>query len=264
MIGGTATAMKSGSGANSTRPATRASASLHHLEHGQAAGAADFGARTPPPAIMLSFGDMRPHAPKIKAAGALLICQVQTLEHARDALGQWRGYSRRPGRQGRRTWRFPQHMSLRPSCRRCGEQRSGRRRRQHGRRRGLAAALMLGRWRVDRDAIYASQEAAGFAAAKERIVASFGDHHPTRDLFDIARRNMRPSPFCGRVLRNEFSGGSARARDRIAATPGQGAALYTEGAKRGDFRIAAVIAGEAVDSDRRRSLGPANCRAHRR
>ena len=38
-----------------------------------------------PPAIMLSFGEVRPHAEKIKKADALLICQVQTLEQAKDA-----------------------------------------------------------------------------------------------------------------------------------------------------------------------------------
>src|SRR4051812_39549384 len=40
-----------------------------------------------PPAVMLSFGDVRPHAELIKRAGALLICQVQTLAQAKDALG---------------------------------------------------------------------------------------------------------------------------------------------------------------------------------
>src|SRR4029453_19138386 len=38
-----------------------------------------------PPAVKLSFGDIRPHAQKIKDAGALLICQVQTLEQAKHA-----------------------------------------------------------------------------------------------------------------------------------------------------------------------------------
>jgi nitronate monooxygenase len=38
-----------------------------------------------PPAVMLSFGGVRPHAEKIKSTGALLICQVQTLEQAKDA-----------------------------------------------------------------------------------------------------------------------------------------------------------------------------------
>ena len=38
-----------------------------------------------PAAVMLSFGDVAPHAGKIKGAGALLICQVQTVEQAKDA-----------------------------------------------------------------------------------------------------------------------------------------------------------------------------------
>ena len=39
-----------------------------------------------PRAIMLSFGDPKPFAPRIKAAGALLICQVQNEDMARQAL----------------------------------------------------------------------------------------------------------------------------------------------------------------------------------
>src|SRR6516165_4422358 len=39
-----------------------------------------------PRAIMLSFGDPKPFAPSIKAAGALLICQVQDEEMASGAL----------------------------------------------------------------------------------------------------------------------------------------------------------------------------------
>src|SRR5437868_7929451 len=43
-----------------------------------------FAAR--PRAIMLSFGDPKPFAPRVKAAGALLICQVQSEDMARQAL----------------------------------------------------------------------------------------------------------------------------------------------------------------------------------
>ena len=39
-----------------------------------------------PRAIMLSFGDPTPFAPRIKSSGALLICQVQTEDMARQAL----------------------------------------------------------------------------------------------------------------------------------------------------------------------------------
>ena len=33
---------------------------------------------------MLSFGDVKPHADKIKRAGALLICQVQTFKQVAE------------------------------------------------------------------------------------------------------------------------------------------------------------------------------------
>jgi len=39
-----------------------------------------------PRAIMLSFGDPKPFAPRIKTAGSLLICQVQNEDMARQAL----------------------------------------------------------------------------------------------------------------------------------------------------------------------------------
>src|SRR5271170_880993 len=39
-----------------------------------------------PRAIMLSFGDPKPFAARVKAAGALLICQVQNEDMARVAL----------------------------------------------------------------------------------------------------------------------------------------------------------------------------------
>jgi nitronate monooxygenase len=46
----------------------------------------DLALERKPAAIMLSFGDVAPHAGKIKKAGALLISQVQTVKHAKAAL----------------------------------------------------------------------------------------------------------------------------------------------------------------------------------
>src|ERR1700733_878777 len=42
----------------------------------------DIALNARPRAIMLSFGDPKPFAPRIKAAGRLLICQVQDMQHA--------------------------------------------------------------------------------------------------------------------------------------------------------------------------------------
>src|SRR5690242_21227196 len=46
----------------------------------------DLALERKPAAIMLSFGDVRPHADKIKRAGALMLCQVQTVAQAKDAV----------------------------------------------------------------------------------------------------------------------------------------------------------------------------------
>ena len=54
-----------------------------------------------PPAVMLSFSDVRPHAERIRRAGALLICQVQTLAQARDALAAGADVLVAGGRGGR-------------------------------------------------------------------------------------------------------------------------------------------------------------------
>ncbi|HEX5507842.1 MAG TPA: nitronate monooxygenase, partial [Pseudolabrys sp.] len=44
-----------------------------------------------PAAVMLSFGDPSPFADAIKAAKTLLICQVQTMRHAREAVAAGAG-----------------------------------------------------------------------------------------------------------------------------------------------------------------------------
>src|ERR1044072_237242 len=46
----------------------------------------DIALERKPAAIMLSFGDVKPHAETIKEAGALMICQIQTVEQAKDAV----------------------------------------------------------------------------------------------------------------------------------------------------------------------------------
>src|SRR5436190_2571625 len=43
----------------------------------------DLALERKPAAIMLAFGEVRPHAEKIRRAGALMICQVQTVAQAK-------------------------------------------------------------------------------------------------------------------------------------------------------------------------------------
>src|SRR5882762_5082396 len=46
----------------------------------------DLALERKPAAIMLSFGDVKPYADKIRRAGALMLCQVQTVAQAKDAV----------------------------------------------------------------------------------------------------------------------------------------------------------------------------------
>src|SRR4051812_42496486 len=48
----------------------------------------DIALERKPAAIMLSFGDVKPHVDKIKRAGALMICQIQTVEQAKEAAAK--------------------------------------------------------------------------------------------------------------------------------------------------------------------------------
>src|SRR5205807_6179850 len=159
-----------------------------------------------PAAIMLSFGEVRPHAEKIKRAGALMICQVQTVAQAKDAAADGADVLVAQGAEGGGHGVARGTFALVPAVvdaargipvAAAGGVADGR---------GLAAALMLGADGVlVGTRFYASVEAAGFQSAKQRIVAASGDRTIRGILFDIARRNVWPAPFAGRVLRNEFS-----------------------------------------------------------
>lgn len=200
-----------------------------------------------PAAVMLSFGEVAPHAAKIKKSGALLICQVQTVAHTKEAVENDADVIVAQGAEGgghgiaRGTFALvPAVVDAAPGIpvAAAGGVADGR---------GLAAALMLGADGVlIGTRFYASIEAAGFASAKERIVAASGDRTIRGILFDIARRNVWPSPFAGRVLRNEFSE-RWRGREAELMQHPEEAERYAKARSEGDFDTAAVIAGEAVD-----------------
>ncbi len=200
-----------------------------------------------PPAIMLSFGDVAPFAAKIKRAGAVLIAQVQLVEQAKAALAQGADVLVAQGGEAgghgvsRGTFALvPAICDLAPSTPvvAAGGVADGR---------GLAAALMLGAdGALVGTRFYASTEAAGHADAKAMIVKASGDATVRSILFDIARRNVWPAPFTGRVLQNEFSA-RWRGREADLMQDHDEAARYAEARSKGDFKTAAVIAGEGVD-----------------
>ena len=201
-----------------------------------------------PAAIMLSFGDVRPHEPAIHRAGALMICQVQTLEQANDAAAAGADVIVAQGTEAgghgmsRGTFAFvPAVVDAIPGIPvvAAGGVADGR---------GLAAALMLGADGVLAGTrFYASQEAAGFQLAKERMVSASGDQTVRSILFDIARNNIWPSPYTGRVLRNEFTEQWRGRETELLQKLNDEAPRLAAARASGDFDTAAVIAGEAVD-----------------
>lgn len=200
-----------------------------------------------PPAIMLSFGDVTPFANKIKAAGACLICQVQTLGQAKDALAAGADILVAQGAEAGGHGVSRGTFSLVPAVVdvagdvpvvAAGGVADGR---------GLAAALMLGASGVlVGTRFYASLEAAGRPEAKAAIVGATGDSTIRSILFDIARRNVWPAPYTGRVLQNDFSAAWRGREAELMQRPDE-AERYAAARNEGDFRTAAVIAGEAVD-----------------
>jgi nitronate monooxygenase len=200
------------------------------------------------PAIMLSFGDIQPHADRIKAAGALLLCQVQTLDQAKQAVVHGAdvliAQGAEAGGHGISRGTFPLvpavvDLAGDVPVAAAGGIADGR---------GLAAALMLGADGVLMGTrFYASQEAAALAGAKDRIVGATGDKTVRSVLFDIVRRNVWPAPYSGRVVQNSFSERWRGREVELLQQQAEEAVRYDAARAAGDFDTAALIVGEAVD-----------------
>ena len=199
-----------------------------------------------PAAIMLSFGDPRPFAPAIHAAGARLICQVQTVAQAREAMDAGAdvivAQGTEAGGHGMSEPLFtllPQVADVCPGTPvvAAGGIADGR---------GLAAALLLGAEGVLMGTrFYASQEADGHPEAKRRIVAAEGGQTVRSIVFDLSRRNRWPAPYTGRLLRNRHLEAWLGREVELEARMDEVGHEYAAARERGDFDVAGVIAGEA-------------------
>jgi nitronate monooxygenase len=203
------------------------------------------GAR--PKAVWLSFGDPEPFVRPIKDAGALVVCQVQTADTARDAVAKGADIVIAQGGEAGGHGISRGSIALLPAVVDAAGDRvpvmlaggvaDGR---------GLAAALMLGgQGIVMGTRFYACQEAAGSDLAKQRIVRASGDDTLRSNIFDVSRRNIWPFPYTGRCLRNDHT---ERWQGRELDLMRQADVLddFAQARQRGDFNVAPVIAGEAV------------------
>ena len=201
-----------------------------------------------PALLMLSFGDVRELLPRIQRAGVPVLCQVQTLAMARDAVAAGADMLVAQGGEAGGHGVGRGLMALLPEIvDAVGERVPVLAAGGIADGRGLAAALMLGAAGVlVGTRFYASEEAAGAAAAKQRIVAASGDATVRSIVFDISRRNVWPAPFNGRCLRNAHTerwlGRELELMQNVEAE----SARYLAARQAQDFDIAAVIAGEAA------------------
>ena len=205
-----------------------------------------------PAALMLSFGDPRPFAARIQAAGSVLICQVQRRDHVLAALDAGAKIIVAQGTEagghggGRSTLplvpavvdlvarRAPDAMVVA-----AGGIVDGR---------GLAAALALGAEGVlVGTRFFATAESLGTEAAKARILASSGEDTVRTSVFDTVRGYQWPDGITGRALRNQFANRwHGRERDLTAALAGE-QAHYQAAAASGDVDTTVVFAGECVE-----------------
>jgi nitronate monooxygenase len=206
-----------------------------------------------PAAIMLSFGALAPFAERIRASGAKLICQVQTLALAREAVAAGADVVVAQGTEAGGHGQERTTFSLVPEIAdylagaapatllaAAGGIVDGR---------TLAAALMLGAdGAVVGSRFWASTEALVAEGLQAAAIEADGDSTLRTTVADVARRIDWPRHFTARVLKTRFAM-QWHGRETELAEPGTRAreeARYWQGFRAGDAENTCVLTGEAV------------------
>jgi nitronate monooxygenase len=201
-----------------------------------------------PAAVMLSFGDPAPFARAVRASGAALICQIQDLAGARQAMAAGADILVAQGSEAGGHGKSRATMTLVPEVRdfigpeplllAAGGLADGR---------GLVAALALGAdGALMGSRFWACEEALSHPRHRAAAIAAGGDGTVRQRATDIARGYDWPDPFTARVLDNAFvRRWEGRPADHRKAAPSSRAA-YAEAFAAGDPEEAGVFVGEAA------------------
>jgi nitronate monooxygenase len=163
-----------------------------------------------PAAVMLSFGEVEPHASRIKAQGITLICQVQGMKYLREAVDAGADIVVAEGCEAGGHSGYRGVFTLVPEAADYLAKRSpatvlvaagG-----VGDGRGLAAALMLGADGVLVGTRFvACQESEAPDGFRQAIIDADGDATRKSKSVDVVRKRYWPNPeFVIRVLKNPF------------------------------------------------------------
>ena len=221
----------------------------------QDASALDWVLEQRPRAIMLSFGDPRPYAKRIAAAGTDLLFQVQRIGqvpmaleagasiivaqggeaggHGMNALNSRATITLVPELADWLAAHSPQTLLLA-----AGGIADGR---------TLAAARVLGAdGALVGSRLWATQESLASDSAKQQAVATDGDGTARSSVFDILRRKDWPSPYDFRAIRNTLHRQWEGRTDELRNCADTARADYDAGVEAGDFSRAHATVGEAV------------------
>lgn len=203
-----------------------------------------------PAALWLSFGDPGPSVPAVRAAGAVLICQVGSVAEAAaaaqlgaDVIVAQGNESGGHGQSNRALF------GLLPAVVDAVDPVPVVAAGGIVNRAGYEAATAFGAAGVALGtAFYATEEALDIRAAKERLVAAGGDDTVRSLVYDVARGPMWPAEYSGRSLRTGLT-------DRFAGREGEMEPAEVEAirsdhrraADEGDMETRVVWAGEGVD-----------------
>jgi len=201
-----------------------------------------------PAAVMLSFGDPQPWADRIKSAGARLICKVQDLETAKQALAAGADIlvdqgTEAGGHAGSRST-LPLVPAIVDAARETPVIAAG----GIADGRGLAAALMLGAAGVLMGTrFYATFESLAYPAVKKRLVAGSGDATIRTRVFDIVRGYDWPAGYTGRALVNDFARSWHLRETELINQLGTETSKFEQALATADTDIMMVWSGECID-----------------
>lgn len=205
-----------------------------------------------PAALMLSFGDPRTYAERIRRAKVPLICQVQTLHQARQMLdlgteiivaqgGEAGGH----GMDARSTFTLvPEVVDLVAERSAdtlvvaAGGVADGR---------GLAAALALGADGVlVGSRFWAAQESLASPRAHRRAIESSGDDTIRTRVYDQVRQRDWPDEYSLRLVNNAAIAAWRSDESKLVEHLPEAVSCYEKALAAEDFDVISVLVGEAV------------------